>query len=115
MLTASGQGLQLFRGIRLPFASADGPYDVLVDAHVFGNERTPRVFLYVRSLWEGAVELDGKKWYLAVIDWPDGRFGPAASLKEIGDRMVLRPWADRGEPFLWWHATLQPRPCARSC
>jgi hypothetical protein len=107
MLTASGQGLQLFRGIRLPFASADGPYDVLVDAHVFGNERTPRVFLYVRSLWEGAVELNGKKWYLAVIDWPDGRFGPTASLKEIGDRMILRPWADRGEPFLWWHATLQ--------
>ncbi len=106
-LTASGGELQLFRGIRLRFALDDVPYDVVVDAHVFGQNRTPRVFLYVRSLWEGAVELSGKKWYLAVIDRPDGRIGPTAPLKEVGDRMILRPWSDRGQPFLWWHATLQ--------
>jgi len=107
VLTASGRDVQLFSGIHLRFASEAGPYDVLVDAHVFGQKQTARVFLYVRSLWEGAVELNGKKWYLAVIDRPDGRIGPMAALKEIGDRMILRPWAERGEPFLWWHATLQ--------
>lgn len=107
VLTASGRDLQLFRGIRLRFGSEDGTYHVLLDAHVFEQSGTARVFLYVRSLWEGAVELYGKKWYLAVIDRPDGRIGPTASLKEIGDRMILRPWTDREGPFLWWHATLQ--------
>jgi len=107
VLAASGRDLQLFRDIRLRFASDGATYQVLVDAHVFEQSGGARVFLYVRSLWEGAVELAGKKWYLAVIDRPDGRIGPPASLKEIGDRMILRPWADRDQPFLWWHATLR--------
>ena len=115
VLTAPDKDLQLFRGIRLRFPSDAGPYDVLVDAHVFasvesvpgGQERTARVFLNVRSLWEGAVELSGKKWYLAVIDWPDGQIRPPASQKEIGDRMILRPWAERDQRFLWWHASLE--------
>jgi hypothetical protein len=84
---------------------------VLVDAHVFwqggGQTEKPRVFLYVRSLWEGGVELNGQKWYLAVINGLDGRIGPAASLRQVSDRMVLRPWERRHEPFLWWHATLE--------
>ena len=108
VLTASGRDLQLFRGIRLRFPSQNASYDVMVDAHVFeqGEAGTPaRVFLYVRSLWEGAVELNGTKWYLGVIDRPDGRIGPAASFKEIGDRMILRPWLD-ATSCLWWHATL---------
>ena len=96
VLTASGRDLQLFRGLRLRFGSEGGPYDVLVDAHVFEQGDTARVFLYVRSLWEGAVELGGKQWYLAVIDRPDGRIGPTASMNKIGNRMILRPWADRG-------------------
>jgi 2-amino-4-hydroxy-6-hydroxymethyldihydropteridine diphosphokinase len=106
VLTAAGRDLQLFRGLRLRFGSEGGPYDVQVDAHVFEQGDTARVFLYVRSLWEGAVELGGKKWYLAVIDWPDGRIGPTVSMKKIGSRMILRPWADRDQPFLWWHASL---------
>ena len=72
--------LQLFRGIPLEFPSKQGPYQVMVDAHVFGQGgqgSAVRVFLYVRSLWDGAVELNGKKWYVAVIDRPDGRLGPA--------------------------------------
>jgi len=106
VLTAAGRDLQLFRGLRLRFGSEGGPYDVLVDAHVFEQGDTARVFLYVRSLWDGAVELGGKKWYLAVISRTDGRIGPTASLKKIGDRVILRPWADRDQPFLWWHASL---------
>jgi 2-amino-4-hydroxy-6-hydroxymethyldihydropteridine diphosphokinase len=106
-VTAAGQDLQLFRGIRLRFPSDAGPYDVRVDAHVFGQEGATRVFLYVRSLWEGSVQLNGKQWYLAVIDRPDGRLGSTASLKEVGDRMILRPWAERDGRFLWWHASLQ--------
>ena len=31
---------------------------------------------------------------------------PRLAAKEISDRMVLRPWAQRDKPFLWWHATL---------
>ena len=107
VLTASGQDLQLFRGLRLQFGSEGRTYDVLVDAHVFEQGGTARVFLYVRSLWEGAVELGGKQWYLAVIERPGGRIGPAASMNKIGNRMILRPWADRGQPSLWWHASLQ--------
>jgi 2-amino-4-hydroxy-6-hydroxymethyldihydropteridine diphosphokinase len=107
VLTAADRDLQLFRSLRLRFGSEGGPYDVLVDAHVFEQGDTARVFLYVRSLWEGAVELGGKKWYLAVIDWPDGRIGATVPMKKIGDRMILRPWADHDQPFLWWHATLQ--------
>lgn len=111
VLTAPGKDLQLFRGIPLAFPSAAGAYRVLVDVHVFeqnGNQpgEIPRVFLYVRSLWDGPVELNGKKWYLAVIDNPDGRIGPAASLRAVSDRMVLRPWQEPNTPFLWWHATL---------
>ena len=107
VLTAAGRDLQLFRGLRLRFGSEGGPYDVLLDAHVFEQGDTARVFLYVRSLWEGAVELGGKKWYLAVIDWPDGRIGATVPMKKIGDRMVLRPWAGHDQSFLWWHASLQ--------
>jgi 2-amino-4-hydroxy-6-hydroxymethyldihydropteridine diphosphokinase len=107
VLRAADRDLQLFRGLRLRFGSEGGPYDVLVDAHVFEQGDTARVFLYVRSLWEGAVELGGKKWYLAVIDRPDGRIGPTVSMKKIGNRMILRPWADRDQPFLWWHASLR--------
>jgi 2-amino-4-hydroxy-6-hydroxymethyldihydropteridine diphosphokinase len=106
VLAASDRDLQLFRSLRLRFSSEGGPYEVLVDAHVFEQGDTARVFLYVRSLWEGAVELAGKKWYLAVIDRPDGRIGPIVSMKKIGDRMILRPWADHDLPFLWWHASL---------
>jgi len=111
VFTAVNPGLQLFRNILLEFPSKQGPYQVKVDAHVFGQggrNSTVRVFLYVRSVWDGAVELNGKKWYVAVIDRPDGRIGPALGTKEISDRMVLRPWAERDKPFLWWHATL---PC----
>jgi hypothetical protein len=107
--TATGRDLQLFRGMLLEFPSKQGPYHVRVDAHVFGQPGqggTVRVFLYVRSLWDGAVELNGKKWYVAVIDRPDGRIGPALADKEISDRMLLRPWAERDKPFLWWHAAL---------
>jgi hypothetical protein len=116
---AADQRLQLFRGVRLQFPSPQGAFQVLVDAHVFGSGAgvqfgqgvapayKPRVFLYVRSLWEGGVELDGKKWYLAVIDGLDGRIGPATSLNKISSRMILRPWEQRQEPFLWWHATLE--------
>jgi hypothetical protein len=109
VFTATDGGLQLFRGLLLEFPSKQGPYQVKVDAHVFGqggSGGTVRVFLYVRSLWDGAVELNGKKWYVAVIDRPDGRIGPALGAKEISDRMVLRPWAERDKPFLWWHADL---------
>jgi len=109
VFTATGRDLQLFRGILLEFPSKQGPYQVRVDAHVFGQGGPAgkvRVFLYVRSLWDGAVELNGKKWYVAVIDRPDGRLGPALGTNEISDRMLLRPWAERDKPFLWWHATL---------
>lgn len=98
-------GVQLYRGLRLEFPSPEGSYQVRVDAHVFEQGGIPRVFLYVRSLWEGTVELSGKKWYVAVIGKPDGRLGPAASLKEINSRLILRPWAEKDKPFLWWHAT----------
>ena len=108
---AADRSLELFRGVRLQFPSAQGDYQVLVDAHVFGPvvgpAGKPRVFLYVRSLWEGGVELNGKKWYLAVIDGLNGRIGPATSLRQVSDRMILRPWEQRNEPFLWWHATLE--------
>ena len=106
VFTGTGQDVQLFRGILLEFPSKQGPYQVRVDAHVFEQGGTARVFLYVRSVWDGAIELNGKKWYVAVIDRPDGRLGPALSAKEISDRMVIRPWAQRDKPFLWWHATL---------
>jgi hypothetical protein len=106
VLKGGGEGLQLFRSVRLPFPSREGTYQVLVDAHVFEQEGKPRVFLYVRSLWEGALELNGKKWYVAVIERADGRVGPAVSPTEISDRMVLRPWAEREQSCLWWHATL---------
>jgi hypothetical protein len=109
VFTATGGGLQLYKGMSLEFPSQQGPYQVRVDAHVFGQGGqggAVRVFLYVRSLWDGAVELNGKKWYVAVIDRPDGRIGPALGAKEISDRMVLRPWAQWDKPFLWWHATL---------
>jgi len=109
VFTAAGGDLQLFRGIHLEFPSKQGSYQVMVDAHVFeqgGQGGAVRVFLYVRSLWDGTVELNGKKWYVAVIDRPDGRLGPALAANEISDRMVLRPWAQRDNPFLWWHATL---------
>lgn len=58
-----------------------------------------------RPNWEIKVELSGKKWYVAVIGKPDGRLGPAASLKEITSRLILRPWAEKDKPFLWWHTT----------
>jgi hypothetical protein len=109
VFTATGRDLQLFRGIPLGFPSNQGTYQVKVDAHVFaqgGSGGMVRVFLYVRSVWDGAVELNGKQWYVAVIDRPDGRIGPALAAKEISDRMVLRPWAERDKPFLWWHAAL---------
>ena len=109
VFTAAAQGLQLFPGILLKFPSKQGPYKVRVDAHVFGQGGqggAVRVFLYVRSLWDGAVELNGKKWYVAVIDRPDGRLGPKLGPKEISDRMLLRPWEQRDKPSLWWHATL---------
>ena len=109
VFTAAARDLQLFPGILLKFPSKQGPYQVRVDAHVFGQGGqggTVRVFLYVRSLWDGAVELNGKKWYVAVIDRPDGRLGPALGAKEISDRMLLRPWEQRDKAFLWWHATL---------
>jgi hypothetical protein len=103
----TGSQVQLYHSLRLEFPSQAGPYRILADAHVFdGPNRTPRVFLYVRSLWEGSVELAGKKWYVAVIGKPDGRLGPTESIKEIGSRMILRPWAEKDQPFLWWHSTL---------
>jgi hypothetical protein len=71
VFTATGQDLQLFRGIPLGFPSNQGAYQVKVDAHVFaqgGSGGMVRVFLYVRSVWDGAVELNGRKWYVAVIE-----------------------------------------------
>src|ERR1035437_4942510 len=109
VFTAASRDLQLFRGILLEFPKKQGFYHVRVDAHVFGQggrRGTVRVFLYVRSIWDGAVELNGKQWYVAGITRPDDRIGPALGAKEISDRMVLRPGAEGEKPFLWWHATL---------
>jgi hypothetical protein len=106
VFTSTGNDLQLFHSIRLEFPAKDGPYQVLLDAHVFGSAAATRVFFYVRSLWEGSVVLDGKKWYVALIDKPDGRLDPTESMGEIGDRMVLRHWDQRDQPSIWWHASL---------
>lgn len=107
LFTGTGRDVQLFRGLRLAFHTTQGAYQVMVDAHVFGGPGNVRVFLYVRSLWEGAIELNGKKWYVAVVDRPDGRIGPTRAPKETGDRMLLRSWEEREQVELWWHATLE--------
>ena len=106
VIVATDRGGELYRGLRLEFPSPEGPYRILVDAHLLGQRETPRVFFCVRSLWEGTVELSGKQWYAAVIGKPDGRLGPATSLEEINSRLILRPWAERDKPCLWWHAKL---------
>jgi hypothetical protein len=106
VIAATDRRGELYRGLPLEFPSPDGPYRILVDAHVLASREAPRVILLVRSLWEGTVELSGKQWYVAVIGKPDGRLGPAASLEDINSRLILRPWAERDKPFLWWHATL---------
>jgi hypothetical protein len=101
---------QLFRDIRLRFPSAEGDYQVLVDAHLYeqGNKaRQVRAFFYVRSLWEGCVELRGKPWYVAIVGGVDGSIGPAFSKQVPADRMILRPWADREWASLWWHAQMK--------
>lgn len=108
LVTKAGS-VQLFRDLHLQFRSGSGDYQVLVDAHIFeqGGRGQVRAFFYVRSLWDGSVELRGKKWYIAVIDRPDGKIGRALSEHVIADRMIMRPWADRDKASIWWHATLK--------
>jgi hypothetical protein len=60
-LIGAGRDVQFHRGLWVEFPSHRGAYQVLADAHVFGQGAAPRVFLYVRSLWEGEAELGGKK------------------------------------------------------
>jgi len=96
----TGRDVHLFRSLRLEFGAGESAYAVRVDAHLFMQNGKPRAFLYVRSLWEGSVELGGRRYYLAVIDRPDGRIGPPESAREIADRMLLRPRAEREAPTL---------------
>ena len=71
VIAATDRRGELYRGLPLEFPSPEGPYRILVDAHVLASREAPRVLLLVRSLWEGTVELSGKRWYVAVIGKPD--------------------------------------------
>jgi 2-amino-4-hydroxy-6-hydroxymethyldihydropteridine diphosphokinase len=65
VLTAADRYLQLFRDLRLQFGSEGGPYDILVDAHVF-EQATRRVCSFtcahsgkVRWNWGGGEMVSG--------------------------------------------------------
>jgi hypothetical protein len=88
---------QNFLSIPLELSYDSSKIRYLIDLNFmqFGSE--PNVYVSVRSLWEGEIELEEKKWDLAIVDDLDGSIDPLA--QESSDRFVIRPWALHDAPI----------------
>ena len=74
---------QEFSGVPLSITDESVTREYVVDVTMLKYPGRLRGSVYVRSGWEGDIELHGQKWRLSVVDNLDGFFGP-------GDMLVLR-------------------------
>lgn len=98
IFTSESRGAyQIFRSVHLETQQGPAQLRYLIDLYLMRYRSATNGTLIVHSGWQGQVELQGEKWYVAVIDNLDGIIESSAGRES--DRFVIRPWKPREEPF----------------
>jgi hypothetical protein len=88
-----GSTATIFPGVRLPFNTAQGHYEVLADLLMENYGAQAACILELRSFWQGKATLHGQDWQVGIVpNLTDGVFS-----FEKG-QLLLRPWEKRLQP-----------------
>ena len=85
---------QSFTNVHLAFTSPAGPRRMLADLNFYDFSRNLSCSVALRSLWQGKLTLQGTDWQVGLVEDPFDR-----STSVAGRRLLLRPWAERSQPF----------------
>lgn len=85
---------QTFTNVHLPFKTLSGDRELLADLNLYNYGSRPNCTAAVRSFWQGKVILQGADWQVGIVETSFDKSDP-----RDGDYMLLRPWAERNEPF----------------
>lgn len=85
---------QTFTNVHLLFNTAVGRCPVLADLHLYDYGARPSCIVAVRSFWEGKVTLNGRDWQTGLVQSDATRPGSFGN-----GQLLLRPWANRNQPF----------------
>ena len=83
-----------FTNIRLPIKTASGDRRFLVDLRFQDYGGGVSCTATLHSFWQGKVTLGDEDWQIGIVANP---FGSPVSLER--SHLLLRPWAEREEPF----------------
>ena len=104
----SGDFLQTFTNVHLPFRPTPNDHPVLVDINLY-NYGSANGSAEVRSFWQGKVTLQGEEWQVGLLENPFAQ-RPAS---ESGN-LLLRPWAERSRPYSVYSGSLDAVPFSRN-
>jgi hypothetical protein len=99
-----GDNYQSFTNIHLPFKTAAGTRQMLVDINLY-HYGQPNCQVAMRSFWQGKVTLQGEEWQVGLMGNP---FEQQGSL-ESGN-LLLRRWSERNRPFACYTGRLEAVP-----
>jgi hypothetical protein len=97
----NGVYYQTFANVHLVLETTFGRCPVLADLTFWDNGSEPNCHLWVRSLWQGKLTLQGRDWQVGIVQ---------NVLNESGSfensRLVLRPWEKRDQPYSIYDGSL---------
>jgi hypothetical protein len=93
-LTARTVYYQTFTNIHLLFNTATGRCRMLADITFYDYGSRTTCSLALRSFWQGKATLQGQDWQAGIIP---NLSNPSNSFEN--DRLLLRPWSKRNQPF----------------
>ncbi len=99
---------QTFTNIHVPVKTAAGSRQMVVDLSFYDKNSGPGCTVALRSFWQGKVNLQGKEWQVGLLGNSSNQRTPF----ERGN-LLLRPWAERDQPFDLQRGSLTALPFPR--
>ena len=99
---------QTFTNIHVPVKTAAGSRQMVADLTFYDKTSGPGCTVALRSFWQGQVNLQGKEWQVGLLGNSSNQRTPF----ERGN-LLLRPWAERNQPFDLQRGSLTALPFPR--
>jgi hypothetical protein len=99
---------QSFTNVHLVFPGPGGPRRLAADLNFYEYSSNLNCTAGMRSFWEGKLSLNGADWQVGIIEDPSETSAAGGSR-----RLLLRPWAARGQPFSTYTGASRAWPFAR--